>query len=152
MSAGLQELVMWPVELILRGGKPAAMAAIATGLALTVFGLWLTYGLLGPDAYWPIMLSVAMFGAGLTVAGFAALWGPQAKLDTIDTIDTIDTRVTVVHAELLATSLPFWVCGQCKIVGREFKMLGRCDQCGSVIDYMRVESEADRKLAAGLLA
>lgn len=35
MSAGLQELVMWPVELILRGGKPAAMAAIATGLAVT---------------------------------------------------------------------------------------------------------------------
>jgi hypothetical protein len=141
-------LAMWPVELIGRGGKSAAVGAIVVGLSLLGFGLWLTYGLLGPGAYWPIMLSVAVCGVALTVSGLAVLFGAQGKIANAD--------IVVDHAaaryDVSTTSLPFWVCGQCKIVRTEFTLVGRCDQCASVIDYMKVECEADRKLAVGLLS
>jgi hypothetical protein len=139
-------LAMWPVELIGRGGKSAAVGAIVVGLSLLGFGLWLTYGLLG--AYWPIMLSVAVCGVALTVSGLAVLFGAQGKIANAD--------IVVDHAaaryDVSTTSLPFWVCGQCKIVRTEFTLVGRCDQCASVIDYMKVECEADRKLAVGVLS
>jgi hypothetical protein len=148
MSSGFQELAMWPVELIGRGGRPAAVVAIVVGLSLLGLGLWLTYGLLGPGAYWPIMLSVAMCGVALTVSGLAVLFGAQAKVTNADTV--------VDHAaarhDVSSTSLPFWVCGACKIVRTEFTLRGRCDQCASVVDYMKVDNEADRKLAVGLLS
>lgn len=138
---------MWPVELVGRGGKMAAVVAIVVGLSLLGFGLWLAYGLLGPDRYWPIMLSVAVFGVGLTVSGLAVLFGAQAKIADADIVVDHGAR-----ADVSTASLPFWVCGSCKIVRNDFTLVGRCNQCASVVDYMKVETEADRKLAAGLMS
>lgn len=140
---------MWPVELIHRGGKPAGVFAIALGLALIPCGLWLAFGLLGPDHYWPIMLSVSVLGIGLAVAGLASFVGTHAKLAELD-VDSV--RSPVPNASVMSASMPFWVCGACKIVRDGVSSTARCDQCGSVVDYMTVESEGDRKLAAGLLS
>jgi hypothetical protein len=140
---------MWPVELIQRGGKPAGAVAIALGLALVPCGLWLTFGLLGPDHYWPIMLSVSVLGIGLAVAGLASFVGTRAKLSDFD-LEASPTSVP--NVSVMSATIPFWVCGHCKIVRESVSAMARCDQCGSVGDYMTVESEADRKLAAGLLS
>jgi hypothetical protein len=149
MGSGFQELLMWPVELIQRGGKPAGVVAIALGLALVPCGLWLAFGLLGPDRYWPIMLSVSVLGLGLAVAGLASFVGTRAKLADFD-LDAAPAAAP--NLSVMSASVPFWVCGACKIVRDGVSTTARCDQCGSVVDYMTVESEGDRKLAAGLLS
>lgn len=146
MGSGFQELLMWPVELIQRGGKPAGVVAIALGLALVPCGLWLAFGFLGPDHYWPIMLSVSVLGIGLAVAGLASFVGTLARLAEFD----VDAPAP--NGWVMSASIPFWVCGACKIVRDGVSSTARCDQCGSVVDYMTVESEGDRKLAAGLLS
>jgi hypothetical protein len=140
---------MWPVELIQRGGKPAGAVAIAVGLTLIPCGLWLAFGLLGPDRYWPIMLSVSVLGLGLALAGLASFVGVRAKLAEFD-LDAAPPSVP--NVSVMSASIPFWVCGRCKIVREGVSMTARCDQCGSVVDYMPVDGEQDRKLAVGLLS
>lgn len=140
---------MWPVELIQRGGKPAGAVAIALGLALVPCGWWLAFGLLGPDRYWPIMLSVSVLGLGLALAGLASFVGTRARLADFD-LD--DAPAPLPNASVMTASIPFWVCGRCKIVRESVSVTARCEQCGSVVDYMPVDSEHDRKLAIGLLS
>lgn len=147
MSSGLHELFAWPVEQIQRGGKPAAVVAIVLGVALVPCGLWLTFGFLGPDHYWPIMISVSMFGLGLAAAGLASFFGSQAKLAAFDADAAPRANVPVATAVI-----PFWVCGSCKIVRKGVSVTERCEQCGSMVDFMAVASEDDRKLAVGLLS
>ncbi len=112
MSSGLHELIAWPVEMIQRGGKPAGAVAIVLGLILIPCGLWLTFGLLGPDRYWPIMSSVSIFGLGLGLAGagLASFVGTQAKLAEFD-VDA-DTPAPA-NVPVTTATLPFWVCGSC---------------------------------------
>lgn len=149
MRSGLHELLAWPVDMIQRGGKPAGVVAIVVGLVLVACGLWLTFGFLGGGVIWPIMLSVSMFGIGLAGAGLASFVGSQARLAKFDVGASVDCPANVPVA---TAQVPFWVCGQCKIVRESTGFADRCDQCFSVTDFLYVESEAERKLAAGLLS
>jgi len=149
VSAGVYELFAWPVELIQRGGKRAGAVAIGLGLVLIPCGLWLTFGFLGPDHYWPIMLSVSVFGLGLAGAGLAAFVGSQARLAAFD----LDAEsAPLPNVPVMTAEIPFWVCGSCQIVREGVSVAQRCDQCFSLMDFMAVESEPERKLAAGLLS
>jgi hypothetical protein len=149
LNSGYEELLMWPVELIQRGGKPAGALAIVVGLALVPCGVWLAFGLPAPDDYMPIMLNVSVIGLGLAVAGLASFVGTRAKLANFD---PGAESASVPPASVMSAQIPFWVCSGCEIVREGVSVARRCERCGSVADYMEVECEDDRKLAAGLLS
>ena len=157
MGSALYELFALPVELIARGGKPAGAVAIVLGLLLVPCGLWLTFGFLGPDHYWPIMLSVSGFGLLLAAAGLASFFGTQARLAAFD-LDGDDQQagspdvVVLSDSPVMQAAIPFWVCSGCAIVRDGSNLTQRCDQCGSTIDFMAVDTEEDRKLAAAMLS
>ena len=149
MSSGLHELLAWPVEMIQRGGKPAGVVAIVLGVILIPCGLWLTFGFLGPGHYWPIMSSVSIFGLGIALAGLASFVGTQAKLAEFDVDD--DASPAPANVPVATATIPFWVCGACKIVREGVSMTARCEQCGSIVDFLAVEHESERTIAGGLL-
>lgn len=160
------EFVLAAVEFVERRGRPAAVAVMLLGLVLVPTGLWLTFVMPGeapPDAsalllhaeegdrlMLPIMLVLSAAGLGLLGLGAGALFGTQGR---IHGALQRSSAVAETHEEQAvdAAELPFWVCGECRVVRAGVSITARCTECASVASFVPVESERDRPTARSVL-
>jgi|GEM_PF-1979620 len=161
------EFVLALVEFVERRGKPGAVVSIVVGLMLVPVGVWLAFGMLGTapaDAElithaqegdslsWPIMLVVSVAGLGMIGIGSGALLGTQRRMQAF--LDG-DAPSPAGSGDLVRTveesALPFWVCGDCRVIEPGVSMTDRCMRCGSIAGFVAVAEDRDRSMASSLL-
>ncbi len=136
------------------------------GLALIPTGLWLTFVMPGEaplDAaplvhaeegdrlFLPIMLGVSVVGLALSGLGAGALFGTQGRMRGLFQRSSSVATQTAEEQATVSAELPFWVCGDCRVVEPGASITARCTQCGSVSSFVQVESDADRQMARSVL-
>ena len=159
------DFVLELVRFVERGGKAAAIVVIAFGVVLIPTGLWLTFSLPGvapPDAnalvyaeegerlVWPIMSVVSLVGLAFVGVGAGALFGAQRRVNAFLHGSSATSDASEIRA-VDDAGLPFWVCGDCRVVEAGVSVTRRCVHCGSVASFVPVESDDERGMARAVL-
>lgn len=161
----MADLIAALIAALERLDKAGAMACIAVGLAIAGLAIaWLAGVLQFPALMAGSASTVSAWvglasGGALIILGVGSLLGTQAQMSAFiaesEQLDPGSADATDSRAEpdspLQSMATPFWVCGACRAI-REGRAQGdRCDDCGSVSDFVSVESDADRSIAMSML-
>ncbi len=128
-------------------GRSGAIASILLGLSFIYGGWVLTFKIVQNL----IMLTLCGLGVGMVFVGLGYFFGPQAKVRRAMGAEP-PRRPGSTPARVTESSLPFWICLECKIAREGVSTADRCMECGSVTDYLEVHDEKGRRSAATMLA